>query len=115
MIGRASLRRRLAWAALVVLLGSVVASLRLRHRRSAVTTPAVGCAGIAHDSLALSRFAADTIAQLRGRSQRVTRFARSSKGVEVRTEDVDPLADHDGGLVAFDCARRVTFLWLDGG
>lgn len=114
MTQRATLRRRLAWAALVVLLCSVVASLRLRHRSAAVMPP-VGCAGGGRDSVALSRLATDTVAELRARRQRVTHFTRSSRGVEVRTEDVDPFAEHDGGLAAFDCAGRLTFLWLDGG
>ena len=62
-----------------------------------------------------SRLATDTIAALRGRSQRVKRVTWTPDGVEIRTVDSDPLAARDGGLAAFDCAGRLTFLWLDGG
>lgn len=59
--------------------------------------------------------AVDTIATLRARSQRVRTFTIDARGVEIRTEDRDALSGHDGGLAAFDCAGRLTFLWLDGG
>ena len=42
-------------------------------------------------------------------------FFVNAHGVEIRTEDNDGLSIHDGGLAAFDCAGRFTFLWLDGG
>lgn len=113
--GRAFLRRRLAWAAFVVLLCSIVASLRLRHRTAASVAPAASCSGGALDSVHLARLATDTIATLRARTQRVQRIAWTPTGVEVRTEDVDPHSVHDGGLAAFDCTGRLTFLWLDGG
>lgn len=59
--------------------------------------------------------ATDTIATLRARTQRVRSFTLNARGLEIRTEDNDSLAGHDGGLAAFDCTGRLTFLWLDGG
>lgn len=115
MIRRATLRHRLAWAVFVVLLCSVVASLRMRHRRGAPGVTLAACAVTERDSVRLARVATDTIADLRARSQRVKRFTRRSGGIEIRTEDTDPLSAHDGGLAAFDCAGHLTFLWLDGG
>lgn len=112
---RARLRRRLAWAALVVLLCSVVASLRVRHRARPLPLAKAACVAAEHDSLRLVRLATDTIGDLRARSQRVRRYSWTRNGVEVRTEDNDSLSAHDGGLAAFDCAGRLTFLWLDGG
>jgi hypothetical protein len=111
--GRAALRRRLAWAAFVVLLCCVLASLRM-HRRAAAAIPS-RCAAAERDSLRVARMAVDTIAGLRARRQHVRRFSRTPDGIEVRTEDDDVLSPHDGGLAAFDCAGRLTFLWLDGG
>jgi hypothetical protein len=115
VIQRVALRRRLAWASFVVLLCSVVASLRL-HRRDAVAdaVPAV-CIAAQPDSVRLARIAADTIGALRARRQHVRRYSRTPDGIEVRTEDDDTLSAHDGGLATFDCAGRLTFLWLDGG
>jgi hypothetical protein len=115
MIKRSALRRRLAWAALVVLFGSVMAILRLQQRIAAPVTPTAGCRAGAPDSMRLARLATDTIATLRVRTQRVQRISWTPTGVEVRTEDTDPWSVHDGGLAAFDCAGRLTFLWLDGG
>lgn len=112
---RATLRRRLAWAALVVLLGSVGASLRIRHRNAAPASSGAACSSAGRDSAELARFATDTIGRLRDRPQRVSRFTASPDGFEVRTEDDDPLSAHDGGLAAFDCAGRLSLLWLDGG
>lgn len=111
----ATLRRRLAWVALVVLLGSVGASLRIRHRNPAPASSGAACVPAGRDSVELARIATDTIGRLRARPQRVSRFAASPDGVEVRTEDDDPLAAHDGGMAAFDCAGRLGLLWLDGG
>jgi hypothetical protein len=45
----------------------------------------------------------------------VRTFTIDVRGVEIRTEDNDSLSTNDGGLAAFDCAGRLTFLWLDGG
>lgn len=115
MIRRSSLRRRLAWAALAVLLCSLVASLRMRHHGTSAIVPSGGCPGVDRDSVRLDRLATDTIATLRARTQRVREFTWTPNGVEIRTEDSDTLAAHDGGLAAFDCAGRLTFLWLDGG
>lgn len=115
MSRRATTRRRLAWTAFVVLLCSVLASLRMRHRDALVATAPVACAAADRDSARLAFLAVDTIAELRARSQRMKSFTRTPDGVEVRTEDDDPLAAHDGGLAAFDCSGGLTFLWLDGG
>ena len=116
MIERATLRRRLAWAAFVVLLCSAVASVRMRHHGAAgADAPTAACAAADRDSARLAVFATDTIATLRARRQHVQRFTRTADGIEVRTEDIDPLAAHDGGLAAFDCSGHLTFLWLDGG
>lgn len=98
-----------------MLLCSVVASLRIRYDNAASAGRVAGCTGVDRDSVRLARVATDTIATLRGRSQRVKQVAWTPDGVEIRTEDSDPLAAHDGGLAAFDCAGRPTFLWLDGG
>jgi len=114
VIRRATLRRRLGWVALAVLACSVVASLRI-HRRPAAAAVASACLASAQDSLRSVRTATDTIATLRGHRQHARRFSRTSNGVEVRTEDDDALSQHDGGLAAFDCSGRLTFLWLDGG
>lgn len=115
VLKRATLRRRVAWTAFVVLLCSVVASLRMYRRNGPRTSPPAACAATASDSVRLVRVATDTIADLRARRQQVSRFTWTLHGVEVRTEDIDPLSAHDGGLAAFDCAGRLTFLWLDGG
>lgn len=114
MSGRAALRRRLAWAAFVVLVGGMVASLRMHQRAAAAAIPS-RCAAAERDSLRSARTAVDTIAALRARRQHVRRFSRTPNGIEVRTEDDDVLSPHDGGLAAFDCTGRLTFLWLDGG
>jgi len=115
MMKRARLRRRLAWAAFVVLLCSVVASLRMHHRGPAASRARARCAAAEHDSLHLAGIAVDTIAALRARSQVVRSYSWTPNGLEVRTEDNDSLSAHDGGLAAFDCTGRLTFLWLDGG
>jgi hypothetical protein len=115
VIRRSTLRRRLAWVALVVLLCSIVASLRMRFHHASSVVPVVGCTDVDRDSVRLVRLATDTIATLRGRTQRVKRVTWTPDGLEIRTEDSDRLAAHDGGLAAFDCAGRLTFLWLDGG
>lgn len=116
MTHRATIRRHLAWTALVVLACSVVASLRMHPRTAgAPAAAATSCLLSKRDSIRIARIAADTIGDLRARGQRVKRFSRTPGGVEVRTEDDDTLSVHDGGLAAFDCAGRLTFLWLDGG
>jgi hypothetical protein len=116
MTPRVTVRRRLAWAAFVVLFCSVLASLRMHRRDIGVKAAAhAACALTERDSGRIARLAADTLGDLRARGQRVTRFSRTPGGVEVRTEDDDSLSAHDGGLAAFDCSGRLTFLWLDGG
>ncbi len=85
----------------------------MRLHSSAVKRPA--CSLGPTDSVHVARMALDTIATLRGRSQQVRSFFVNAHGVEIRTEDNDGLSIHDGGLAAFDCAGRFTFLWLDGG
>lgn len=115
MIRSATPRERIAWVALVVLLCSLVASVRLRpivRPRAAIHST---CVAAGRDSARVARLASDTIATLRARAQQVRSFTPRSTGVEVRTEDSDSLSSHDGGLAAFDCAGRLTFLWLDGG
>lgn len=96
-----------------MLVCSAVASIRVRLRSR--VTSRTACAMAPPDSVRVARIAIDTIATLRGRSQRVRFFIVDSRGVEIRTEDNDSLSTHDGGLAAFDCAGRFTFLWLDGG
>jgi hypothetical protein len=87
----------------------------MRHHTAASVISTAGCSEGSRDSVRVARLATDTIASLRARTQRVERIAWTPTGVEVRTEDVDPRSVHDGGLAAFDCAGRLTFLWLDGG
>ena len=117
MTDRSAFRRAVARVAVGVLLCCAIASVRacdspsrwsLRGRRS-------GCVAARRDSVRTMHAARDTIARLRARAQHVTRFAPVRSGVDVRTEDVDTLALHDGGLVGFDCTGRVTMVWLDGG
>jgi len=115
MLKRAALRRRLAWVAFVVLVCSVIASVRVRHRTSTLRRVPGSCTAAEADSVLLVRVATDTIGDLRARGQRVKSYSWTSDGLEVRTEDSDPLSAHDGGLAAFDCTGRLTFLWLDGG
>jgi len=67
------------------------------------------------DTLAIAGAARDTIAQLKGHAQRVTEISAVAGGISFRTEDADSTAFHNGGAVSFDCAKRVTSVWLDGG
>ena len=67
------------------------------------------------DTLALAGLARDTVARLKGRAQQVTEITPVQGGVAFRTEDDDSSAFHNGGAVSFDCAKRVTSVWLDGG
>ena len=105
----------MAWAAFVVLLCSLVASIRTRPAVRRAVAARSACVAAGHDSSRVVRLASDTIATLRARTQQVRSFTRRAAGVEVRTEDADSLSSHDGGLAAFDCSGRLTFLWLDGG
>lgn len=75
-----------------------------------------GCRFERVDTLAIASAARDTIARLKGRAQRVSEITPvPAGGIAVRTEDADSTAFHNGGAVSFDCARRVTSVWLDGG
>jgi len=67
------------------------------------------------DTMALATAARDTMRQLKGRAQRVTEVTPVRGGIAFRTEDTDSSAFHNGGAIAFDCARRITAVWLDGG
>jgi hypothetical protein len=117
MVDRAAIRRMLGRVAVIVLLSSMVASVKAcgpsAHAPASVAHGS--CAAATRDSAQTVRTARDTIARLRGHSQRVTRMAVRRASVELRTEDRDPLSAHDGGLVTVDCEGRVTFVWLDGG
>jgi len=87
----------------------------VRHRADDPYREVANCGAAERDSVRLARIATDTIGDLRSRSQRVRSYSWTPDGIEVRTEDNDSLAAHDGGLAAFDCAGRLTLLWLDGG
>ena len=77
--------------------------------------PAAACAYTRSDTLALAAAARDTVARLKGRTQRVEEITPVPGGIAFRTEDADSSAFHNGGAVSFDCAKRVTAVWLDGG
>lgn len=116
MTERTTAHRSLAKAAAVVLLCSAIASVRAcSFTRGHPATAASACSAVLRDSATLASEARDTIARLRARSQRVTRFRPMPDGAEVRTESRDSLSIHAGGLVGFDCAGGVTMVWLDGG
>jgi hypothetical protein len=122
MADRAAIRRMLGRVAVIVLLSSMVASVRAcgpsAHAPPSVAHASIAkatCAAASRDSAQTVRTARDTIARLRGHSQRVTSMTLRRASVELRTEDRDPLSAHDGGLVTVDCEGRVTFVWLDGG
>jgi hypothetical protein len=76
---------------------------------------AAACPYTRADTLALAGVARDTVARLKGRAQQVTEITPIEGGVAFRTEDNDSSAFHNGGAVSFDCAKRVTSVWLDGG
>jgi len=76
---------------------------------------AAGCSYDRADTVALAAAARDTVARLKGRAQRVREITPLPGGAAFRTEDADSTAFHNGGAVSFDCARRVTSVWLDGG
>lgn len=73
------------------------------------------CSFTAADSAALAAAARDTLGKLKAHPQRVTEISSLYSGIAFRTEDVDSTALHNGGSVGFDCAKRVTMVWLDGG
>ena len=76
---------------------------------------AASCSYARDDTLALAATARDTVRRLKGKAQRVSEILPVSGGISFRTEDADSNAFHNGGAVSFDCARRVTSVWLDGG
>jgi hypothetical protein len=97
-------------------LAACVAIIASGERRApAARAPAVACSYARVDTVALAASARDTVARLKGRAQRVTEITRLVEGIAFRTEDVDSTAFHNGGAVSFDCAKRVTAVWLDGG
>jgi hypothetical protein len=73
------------------------------------------CPFTAADSSALAAAARDTLGKLKAHPQRVTEITPLHGGVAFHTEDADSMALHNGGTVGFDCAKRVTMVWLDGG
>lgn len=84
------------------------------------TTPrpasrAASCSYSREDTLALAAAARDTVGRLKSRAQRVSEIVPVGGGISFRLEDADSNAFHNGGAVSFDCARRVTSVWLDGG
>lgn len=98
---------------LLVVIGLVGAVALAAVRQGLRSTPA--CTRATRDTVGLARIAEDTIRRLRGTPQRVSRVRMRPWGVRVRTEDASATAMHDGGLVVFDCAGRVSHVWLDGG
>ena len=99
----------------VVLLaiGGVVATAL--HAVAPEPSGRASCRRLLADSNAMVARAEDTIGRIRGVPQRITASARDLTGYRVRTEDSRRGALHDGGLVHFDCAGRMAFVWLDGG
>jgi hypothetical protein len=110
-------RPLLARIALVVLLLCAIVSVRACGPAARARIPRGGrsCAPSRGERARAVAAARDTIARLRARAQRLSRFSRLRGGFEVRTEDRDSLSLHDGGLVGFDCTGRMTMIWLDGG
>ena len=73
------------------------------------------CPFTSADSTALANAARDTVMRLKGHAQQVTEITAVRGGIAFRTEDADSSAFHNGGAVSFDCSKRVTSVWLDGG
>jgi hypothetical protein len=96
-----------------VVIGLATAAALAAVRQGLRSSPV--CTRAARDTAGLARMAEDTIRQLRGTAQRVTRVRVRPWGVRVRTEDASTTALHDGGLVVFDCSGHVSHVWLDGG
>ena len=97
--------------ACVVLAMTVSCERRPPESRRAVES----CPFTRADTMALATAARDTMMQLKGHAQRVTEVTPVRGGLAFRTEDTDSSAFHNGGAVSFDCSRRVTAVWLDGG
>ena len=94
---------------------AVIASCERPAPEARARARAVACSYARADTVALAAMARDTVARLKGRAQRVTEITPLPEGVAFRTEDTDSSAFHNGGAVSFDCAKRVTTVWLDGG
>ena len=103
------LRIAAAFGALV----AVAAACEQAPRRAKID--AAACAMTRADTLDMAAVARDTIAHLKGQPQVVTLISAIRSGVSIRTEDSDSTAFHNGGAVSFDCAKHVTFVWLDAG
>ena len=95
--------------------GVVLAMAASCERRAPETRRADSCPFTRADTMALATAARDTMMQLKGHAQRVTEVTPARGGIAFRTEDTDSSAFHNGGAVSFDCARRITAVWLDGG
>ena len=76
---------------------------------------AAACPYTRADTISLGAAARDTVARLKERAQRIEEITPVPGGIAFRTEDADSSAFHNGGAVSFDCAKRVTSVWLDGG
>lgn len=107
------MRRAAGGVAMLVTLGALATPIASCERVPAART--ARCEYSRADTLALARAARDTIARLKGRPQQVTEITSPGGGIAFRTEDTDSSAFHNGGAVSFDCAKRVTEVWLDGG
>ena len=76
---------------------------------------AAACSYTRADTLALAAAARDTVGRMKSRAQRISEITPVAGGIAFRTEDADSNAFHNGGAVSFDCAKRLTSVWLDGG
>jgi len=100
--------------AVIAALVAAVAARRV-SRRLAVASSYPSCAPSTRQLANFARLSVDTIARLRDHAQTPTLVTHEGGFTVVRTEDANPLADHDGGKVSFDCSGAVHFVWLDGG
>ena len=107
------MQRQLAVASLMCASVAFVASCE--RPAPAPASRATSCAYTRDDTLALAAAARDTVARLKNRVQRIDEITPVGGGIAFRTEDADSNAFHNGGAVSFDCAKRVTSVWLDGG
>lgn len=108
-------RRRIGWLAAFSGSAACVLALAGCERPAPNARAVAGCPFTATDSGALATVARDTVGKLKAHPQRVTEITTVRAGIAYRTEDADSTALHNGGAVAFDCAKRVTMVWLDGG
>ena len=109
--GVVEMLRRMVWLGGFAGVVALAACERPASRPRAVA----GCPFTAADTTALAVSARDTIGRLKAHPQRITQLMPVAGGVAFRTEDVDSAALHNGGTVSFDCSKRVTMVWLDGG